>query len=262
MGGGAWRSLDFAAVHTQVLRLAQALLGRGLDADRPLVLLSGNSLEHALLALAALHVGVPVVPVSPGYALLDTGGARLRHVMERLTPGLVFADDGDAFGAATRRTVAASTEVVLLRGGPIDRGHTPFDSLLQDPATEAGAPNVQDAVVTGHGRDELGLLVFLWPHASTLSPSLKPGATLADVAADRAVRAWMQALLERLAATAKGSSERFTRALLLDAPPSMAHAEVTDKGSINQRAVMQQRAGSVGLLYAEPAGAQVLRLPD
>jgi feruloyl-CoA synthase len=532
--------------------VAQALVDRGLGADRPVAVLSGNSIEHALLGLAAMHVGVPVAPVSPAYSLLDTSGARLRHAMELLTPGLVFADDGDAFGAAIARAVPAATEVLLLRPGRVERPHTRFEALLRsvpteavahahaavgpetvakfiftsgstnlpkavvnthrmlcsnlqmhnhcypfvideppvmcdwlpwhhtaggnvvfglalvnggtlhidhgkptdsgiqetlrnlrevsptlyftvpkglesladamqgdttlrdsffrrlrlifpagaalprnvqdavqalavqsmgqriamttglgmtetapfaltahvpdwragmigipapglevklapvgdrlevryrgpsvtpgywrapevtrqsfddegffcsgDAATfvdaaqparglrfdgrtsedfklnsgtwaqvgalrhgvvEAGAPYVQDAVVTGHGRDELGLLVFLWPRAAELSAALKPGASLAELAADPAVCAWMQALLNRLAASAKGSSARFTRALLLDAPPSMALGEITDKGSINQRAVLQHRAAQVELLYAPGDDPRVLRL--
>jgi len=549
---GAWRTLSFGAVHEQVLRLAQGLLGRGLGAERPLALLSGNSIEHALLALAAMHVGVPVAPVSPAYALLDTSGARLRHAMELLTPGLVFADDGDAFGPAIARAVPAETEVLLLRPGQIQRLHTHYAALLDTPPTEAvarahaavgpdtvakfiftsgstnlpkavvnthgmlcsnmqmhnqcypfvideppvmvdwlpwhhtaggnvvfglalvnggtlyidhgkptdsgiaetlrnlrevsptlyftvpkgleslahamqgdpalrdsffrrlrlifpagaalprnvqdavqtlavqsvgqgiamttglgmtetapfaltahvpdwqagmigipapglevklapvgdrlevryrgpsitpgywrapevtrqsfdeegyfrsgdaarfvdeanparglrfdgrtsedfklnsgtwaqvgalrhavveaGAPYVQDAVITGHGRDELGLLVFLWPRAVELSVTLKPGASLAELAVDPAVRAWMQALLNRLAHEAKGSSARFTHAALLDAPPSMALGEITDKGSINQRAVLQHRAAWVEALYAEAPDARVLSL--
>jgi feruloyl-CoA synthase len=130
---------------------------------------------------------------------------------------------------------------------------------LRHAVVEAGAPYVQDAVVTGHGRDELGLLVFLWPRAAELSGAPRAGASLAELAADPAVRAWMQALLDRLAAQAKGSSARFTRALLLDAPPSMALGEITDKGSINQRAVLQHRAAWVEALYAEVPDARVLR---
>jgi feruloyl-CoA synthase len=550
---GGWRTLSFGNALQQVLRLAQSLVDRGLGPERPVAVLSGNGIEHALLALAAMHVGVPVAPVSPAYALLDTSGARLRHAMELLTPGLVFADDGAAFGAAIARAVPAATEVVLLRAAPLQRDFTPFEALRQTAVTEAvahahaavgpdtvakfiftsgstnlpkavvnthrmlccnlqmhnqcypfaqeeppvmvdwlpwhhtaggnvvfglalanggtlyidhgkpteaglretlrnlrevsptlyftvpkgleslahamqgddvlrdsffrrlrlvfpagaalprnvldavqalavqsvgqriamttglgmtetapfaltahvpdwqagmigipapglqvklvpagdrlevryrgpnvtpgywrapevtraafddegyfcsgdaarfidesqparglrfdgrtsedfklnsgtwvqvgalrhavveaGAPYVQDAVVTGHGRDELGLLIFLWPRAAELSAGLQAGASLADLAADAAVRAWAQALLERLARSAKGSSARFTRGLLLDAPPSMALGEITDKGSINQRAVLQHRATWVEALYADDPEPRVLRLP-
>jgi len=548
---GAWRTLGFADAHAQVMRVAQALLQRGLGQERPLAVLSGNGIEHALLALAAMHAGIPVAPVSPAWSLLDTSGARLRHAMDLLTPGLVYADEGSVYGAAIARAVPAGTEAVLLRGGLPGRPHTPFAALLQaeagdavaaafdavgpdtvakfiftsgstnlpkavvnthsmlcsnlqmhnqcypfmvdeppvlvdwlpwhhtaggnvvfglalgnggtlyidhgkpteaglretlrnlrevaptvyftvpkglesvahamqadtvlrdsffrrlrlifpagaalprnvqdlvdtlavqavgrriamttglgmtetapfaltahvadwqagmigipapgldvklapvgdrlevryrgpsvtpgywrapdvtrqsfddegyfrsgDAATfvdaqrparglrfdgrtsedfkltsgtwvqvgalrhavvEAGAPYVQDAVVTGHGRDALGLLVFLWPRAAALSPALQPGAALADVAADPAVRAWMQALLDRMAAAAQGSSARFTRAMLLDEGPSMALGEITDKGSINQRAVLQHRAAWVEALHAAQPDARVLR---
>lgn len=548
---GAWRHLSFAQAFEQVQRIGQALALRGLSAERPVAILSGNSIEHALLALGAMHAGVAVAPISPAYSLLDTSGARLRHVLGLLTPGLVFADDGDAFGPAIARAVPPETELVLLRGSAPGRARTPFEALLADapgaalaraheavgpdtvakfiftsgstnlpkavvnthrmmcsnmqmhnqcypfmvdeppvlcdwlpwhhtaggnvvfglalvnggtlyidhgkpteaglretlrnlrevsptvyftvpkgleslahamqgdtplrdsffrrlrlifpagaalprnvqdavqelavasvgqriamttglgmtetapfaltahvadwqagmigipapglqvrlapaggrlevryrgpnvtpgywrapevtaksfdeqgffcsgdaaqftdPANparglrfdgrisedfklmsgtwvqvgslrhavvEAGAPYVQDAVVTGHGRDQLGLLIFLWPRAAELSSTLPPQSTLAQIAADPAVRAWAQALLGRLAARAKGSSERFTRALLLTEPPAMAHGEITDKGSINQRAVLTQRAALVEQLYADNPGPEVLR---
>lgn len=80
-----------------VRRLGKALLERGLSAERPLLILSGNEIEHALLALAAHHVGVPYAPVSPAYSLVSQDFGRLRYVVELLTPGLVYASDGRAF---------------------------------------------------------------------------------------------------------------------------------------------------------------------
>src|SRR5262245_40497187 len=65
--GERWRKLTYGEVRTMVRRIATDLLGRGLSAERPVAILSGNSVEHALLALAAMHVGVPVVPVSEAY---------------------------------------------------------------------------------------------------------------------------------------------------------------------------------------------------
>jgi feruloyl-CoA synthase len=119
-------------------------------------------------------------------------------------------------------------------------------------------PHVHDVVVTGDGRDRLGLLVFLAPAAARLAPELV-SPTVAELSAHPAVRAWAQGWLDRLAAGGTGSSNRVDRVLLMDTPASAAQGELTDKGSLNQRAVLAARAGQVERLYAEPADPLVLR---
>jgi feruloyl-CoA synthase len=114
----------------------------------------------------------------------------------------------------------------------------------------AGTPYLHDVVFVGHDRDELGMLVFLSAGASRLCPHLDRGAAYHEVAADARVHAWLHELLEQLAARAGGSSQRIARALILDQPPSLSAGEITDKGSINQRAVLQCRRAAVELLYS------------
>jgi feruloyl-CoA synthase len=104
----------------------------------------------------------------------------------------------------------------------------------------AGAPCVHDVVFAGHDRDELGMLVFL-----TAVP-------------DVGVHAWLRGLLAGLAARAGGSSQRIVRALVLDRPPSLAAGELTDKGTINQRAVLESRRAAVELLYSSDPRVVVL----
>jgi feruloyl-CoA synthase len=110
--GGAWRRVSYAETLDAVRRIGQALLDRGLSAERPVAILSGNSIEHALLGLAALHVGVPYAPISPAYSLISRDYAKLLAIMDVLRPGLVFADDAGAFAAAIAAAVPAGTEVV------------------------------------------------------------------------------------------------------------------------------------------------------
>jgi feruloyl-CoA synthase len=133
---------------------------------------------------------------------------------------------------------------------------------LRSAVITAGAPYVQDAVITGHDRHQLGMLVFLWPAAAELmaTPAKRPAgpADPATLAADAGVRAWAQRLLDRLAASAGGSSQRIERAWLLADAPSAALGEITDKGSINQRACLRQRAALVEALHAAQPGAGVL----
>jgi feruloyl-CoA synthase len=109
---GGWRSLNYAEVLRRVRRIGQALLDRGLSQERPLAILSDNDIEHALLALACMHVGVAYVPVSSAYSLVSTDHAKLKHVVNLLTPGLVFATDGARFAKAIAAAVPAGTEVL------------------------------------------------------------------------------------------------------------------------------------------------------
>jgi acyl-CoA synthetase (AMP-forming)/AMP-acid ligase II len=95
-----------------VRAIGQALLDRGLSQDRPLAILSDNDIEHALLALACMHVGIAYVPVSSAYSLLSADYAKLKQVLALLTPGLVYATDGARFAKAIAAAVPAGTEVV------------------------------------------------------------------------------------------------------------------------------------------------------
>ena len=90
---GAWRTVTYKETLAQVRSLAQALLDRGLSSERPVAILSGNSIEHGLLALACMYAGVLYAPISPAYSLQAREYGALRHVFELLRPGLVFAAD-------------------------------------------------------------------------------------------------------------------------------------------------------------------------
>jgi feruloyl-CoA synthase len=125
-----WRKLTYSAAFEQVRRIAHGLLQRGLSTERPLMILSANSIEHALLTFAAMHVGVPVAPVSPAYSLVDPEGARVRHAVALLTPGLVYAEDAAAFERAIVQAVPKETEVVTLSGRLSSRAHTSFAALV------------------------------------------------------------------------------------------------------------------------------------
>ncbi|PTT78408.1 feruloyl-CoA synthase, partial [Pelomonas sp. HMWF004] len=114
--GRPWCRLSYADALGQVRSLGQALLDLGLSAQRPLMLLSGNDLEHALLTLAAMHVGIPVAPISPAYSRLDPLAAKVVQAVGLLKPGLVFAADGDAFGPALDRALTPDAQVLITQG--------------------------------------------------------------------------------------------------------------------------------------------------
>ena len=107
--GDGWRKLTYAHALGRARRVAQYLLQKNLSPERPLVVLSGNDLEHALLHLGSMYAGIPYAPVSPAYSLLSTDFGKLRAIFELLTPGLVFAS-GQQFGPAIK--AAARCEVI------------------------------------------------------------------------------------------------------------------------------------------------------
>ncbi len=98
--GDDWRTLTWGAARSAADSVAQALLDAGLGPERPLMVLSGNSLAHLKLTLGAYTAGVPVLPISPAYSLLSRDHARIRAIAESCAPGMVFADDGERFGPA------------------------------------------------------------------------------------------------------------------------------------------------------------------
>ena len=131
--------------------------------------------------------------------------------------------------------------------------------MLRPAVIAAGAPLIEDAVVTGHDRDEVGLLLFPSLAAiRSLAPHLTSTATVADLLADRGVRQAVGDGLARHNAQMPGSSTRIARCLLLAEPPAIDAGEITDKGYLNQRAVLLQRAHLVERLYAEPTHPEVI----
>ncbi len=124
-----WRTLSYAEVLARVKRIGAALLRRGLSAERPVAIISGNDIEHALLGLAAMYVGIPYAPISPAYSLLSSDFGKLRAIIALLTPGLVFANDGGTFARALYQTVPDDIELVVTRNPLGDRPTTLFADL-------------------------------------------------------------------------------------------------------------------------------------
>jgi feruloyl-CoA synthase len=135
--GGAWQGLTYAQMFGAVRAVGQALLDRGASATRPVAILSANCLDQAVLTLAALHVGVPVAPVSPSYSLLAKDFAKLRHCLELIGPGLVFADEGDRFAEAIAATCPADAVLIVARNPPPGRAATVFAEMLATTPTDA-----------------------------------------------------------------------------------------------------------------------------
>src|SRR5579863_3482153 len=147
---GGWRTMSYAQTLAAVRSLAAALLQRKLSPERPLAILSGNDIEHALLGLAAMHVGIPYAPISVPYSLLSADFGKLKAIMQLLSPGLVFAASGTAFSRAIAAAVPASAEIVVTAHPPTGRHATPFTELAKaapSPAVEAAHGAVGPATI-------------------------------------------------------------------------------------------------------------------
>ncbi|MEO5844804.1 MAG: AMP-binding protein, partial [Caldimonas sp.] len=134
--GGDWRRVSYGEALASARAIAQALLDHGLSAERPVAILSNNDIEHFLLALGAMMAGVPFAPVSPAYSLVSQDHGKLRHILEMLTPGMVFAS-GPAYRKAIDAAVPRDTRVVLGEGTLEGRETIPFDALVATAPTRA-----------------------------------------------------------------------------------------------------------------------------
>src|SRR3954467_11686479 len=128
-----WRQITYAELLTASRHIASALLARGLSAERPIVILSGNSIDHALMAFGALYAGIPFCPVSPAYSLISKDFGKLGFVMKLLTPGMVFADDADKFTDALIANVPEGTEIAASFGSVRGRKVTLLADLMATP---------------------------------------------------------------------------------------------------------------------------------
>src|ERR1019366_1888805 len=110
---GEWRRITYSEAHSLARSIGQALINRGLSPERPIAILSGNDLEHALLSLGAMYAGVPFAPISTGYSLVSSDFAKLRYILDLVKPGLVFAASGAKFQRALNATLPANAELVV-----------------------------------------------------------------------------------------------------------------------------------------------------
>jgi len=110
---GQWRLLTYREAARRADSVAQALIDRRLGPDRPVMILSGNSIGHALLMLGGFLAGVPVAPVSVAYSLLSQDFAKLKSIFAEVRPGLIYAENGEMFSRALRALDLADVEVVV-----------------------------------------------------------------------------------------------------------------------------------------------------
>ncbi|KWV48490.1 feruloyl-CoA synthetase [Bradyrhizobium macuxiense] len=159
--GEGWRELRYGELLQQVRALASSLLARGLGPEKPIAIISGNGVDHAILALAAQYIGAPIVPLAEQYSLVPDAYPRLQYAIETVRPAMVFAEDGGAYGGALALPFMNSVERVVTRNAT--GGATTFGDLLKgDKSVDLNAAH---AAV---GPDTLAKIIFT--SGSTANP--------------------------------------------------------------------------------------------
>jgi feruloyl-CoA synthase len=153
--GAGWRRISYCEAWQAARSIGQALLDRDLSAERPVVILSENAIDHALLTLGALQVGVPVVPVSVAYSRQSQDFAKLRHIIELVRPGLVYARDGAAFAKPLAVLDLGDAVLVVSVNPPPGRSAVLFDELVATTTTPA-----VDAAFAATGPDTVAKILF------------------------------------------------------------------------------------------------------
>ena len=156
----AWVGITYGEARAHARAIGASLLSMGLGPERPLLIMSGNSLEHALLGAACFYSGIPYAPVSPAYSLVSKDHAKLKDIAATLRPGALFVEDGAAFEMALSAIAAEGRQVIALENVP--EGAVHFEELL------SGDPWDSDAARKAVTRDTV--VKYLFTSGSTGSP--------------------------------------------------------------------------------------------
>lgn len=180
---GDWRYITYGEANARANAVAQALLDRGLGPDAPLMILSGNSIKHAVMMLGAMKARVPVAPVSVAYSLMSADHGKLKHVFETALPKMIFAEQGPMYARALAALPLDAAEVVTVMGIP-DRKTTSYYDLLK---TNAGPSVAKSVEKIDHGT----VAKYLFTSGSTGMPKgviQTHGMMCAVIAATEALR--------------------------------------------------------------------------
>ena len=150
------RSISYLEAREAVLLLAEGLLGYGLSPERPLAILAANGIDHALVMLAALYVGIPIAPIAPAYALQSIDYAKLSYAFKLLTPGMVVVDDGVLYRKALEHALSSDIPVIALRNASASTKMRDLASLKGD-GSRRNEVNATAARVT---RDTIAKFLF------------------------------------------------------------------------------------------------------
>jgi feruloyl-CoA synthase len=153
--GGDWQHITFGQLRARADAVSQALLNRGLGENRPVMILSANSIDHAVLSIAAQQAGITVVPVSPAYSLMSQDHGKVRHIFDLVKPGLIYVSSAEVFGPALGSLELGDTELVVSAPPSADTAATLFSELT---STTPG-PDVE-AAFAAVGPDSVAKILF------------------------------------------------------------------------------------------------------
>ncbi|RYZ10905.1 MAG: acyl-CoA synthetase [Alphaproteobacteria bacterium] len=177
---GPWRSVSYGDGAKITRSLAQALLDRGLGPDAPLLILSGNSIEHALIQMAAMRIGAPATPISMAYSVMSTDFAKLKHCFNAVQPKAIFVQTMDPFRKALATLPLEGVAIISADGS---EGSEAFAKLAETSVT-----SVVDTAMDWLGPDSIGK--YLFTSGSTGMPKPAPqtqGQMTAQIAARNAL---------------------------------------------------------------------------
>lgn len=152
--GDGWREISYKETFDQVRAIASSLIAKGLDKDKPIAILSGNSINHALLSLAAQYIGIPLVTLAEQYSLIPGAHGRLIYIINKTNPSLVYVEDAGQYSSAINLDAIRNIEVVATNTDDASREVIAFSDLLKGAVVDLKAAHAEV------GPDTLAKIMF------------------------------------------------------------------------------------------------------
>lgn len=150
-----WHEVTFKQALEAVRNIATSLGARNMGQDTPIVILSGNSVNHALLSLGAQYAGVPTVPLAEQYSLIPEAHNRLTYVLDKVRPVMAYTDDAGIYASALSLPELERVEIVATKAEGAPGAVTPFASLLDGDASQDA-----DALLARTGPETVAKILF------------------------------------------------------------------------------------------------------